>query len=760
MTTPTTDTSKLRREHLDRTAYVYVRQSTMKQVDNNLESKRMQYNLATWATTLGWPAERIVVVDEDQGKSSAMADARVGFERLASAVGRSEVGIVLSLEVSRLARNSPEWHHLMYLCRWTNTLMADQHGIYDLALSSDRMVLGIRGQFAEMELDTSIHRMVEARWNKARRGEFLTYTPAGYDIDDLGQIVMTSDESIQHAIRTVFAKFDELGTARQVFVWWRDQKMQFPVRRVQLPGHPVVWGAPLYPMVLSVLRHPIYAGVYAFGRSQTVHEIDPDDSRKLKVRTHRVRRDEWPVLIKDHHPGYISFEKYGDNRQRMRSNEVMGREGDETKAGPAREGRALLQGLARCGQCGRRMIVSYGGRRGSDKTTRTLQYRCFGARSVLGGKECQNVGGKQIEKVVVQAFLEATAPAGVDAAVLAEDMVRQQRDGTERTWQLQIEKAAYEAQRAERQYHAAEPENRLVARELERRWNERLSALDVVRSHATSALDGNRLLSAQEIERAKRLGKDLDAVWHAEKTTYRDRKRLLRCAVEDVQLRTEDKRYSIRIVWKGGLATEHEAVRFMAGQWNVTPEDTVDLVRKLAAEFDDAQIARILHKQRRRSGPGNPFTKASVAHLRRQHEIPVCATKIARDPKEGPFNADEAAIELGVAVVTIHRWLREGVLPGRQMTPGAPWRITLTDEVRRRLSGGDAPSGWVGLTEAARRLGLGKANVAHQVKQGKIPAVRVKVGKRTCWRIDVSSVKDRRQPDMFDQMRTDDSKET
>ena len=759
MSTPTPDTSKIRGEQLDRTAYIYVRQSTMKQVENNLESKRRQYDLASWAADLGWPAERIIVIDEDQGKSSALADARMGFERLASAVGRSEVGIVLSLEVSRLARNSPEWHHLMYLCRWTNTLMADEHGVYDLALSSDRMVLGIRGQFAEMELDTSIHRMVEARWNKARRGEFLTYTPAGYDIDDLGQIVMSGDESIQNAIRMVFTKFDELGTVRQVFVWWREEKMQFPVRRVQLPGHPVVWVAPLYPMMLRVLQHPIYAGVYAFGRSQTIHDIDTNDARKLKVRTRRVGREEWPVLIKDHHAAYISFEKYGENRQRIRSNEVMGRHGDETKAGPAREGRALLQGLARCGQCGRRMIVSYGGRRGSDKATRTLQYRCFGARSALGGKECQLVGGKQIEKVVVQAFLEATAPAGVEAALLAEDVVRQQRDATERNWQLQIEKAAYEAQRAERQYHAAEPENRLVARELERKWNERLSALDVARSQATAALAGQRLLSTQEIERANRLGKDLEALWQAEAITCRDRKRLLRCAMDEVQLRTEDKRYSIRIVWKGGLATDHEATRFVPGQWNVTPDDTVDLVRKLAAEFDDAQVARILHKQRRRTGSGTPFTKASVAHLRRQHEIPACARKIARHPKEGPFNADEAAIELGVAVVTIHRWLRESVLPGRQMTPGAPWQITLTEDVRRRLSGGEAPSGWVGLTEAAKRLGLGKATVAHRVNEGKIPAVRAKVGKRTCWRIDVSSASGGRQPDMFDQMRTEDSEE-
>jgi DNA invertase Pin-like site-specific DNA recombinase len=753
MSTPTTDRSpKICREHLNRMAYIYVRQSTMWQVEHNIESRRRQYSLTGWATELGWPAEHVIMIDEDQGRSSAIADTRAGFERLASAVGRGEVGIVLSLEVSRLARNSPEWHHLMYLCRWTNTLMADEHGVYDLTLSTDRMVLGFRGQFAEMELDTSIHRMVEARWNKAKRGEFLTYTPAGYDIDEMGQIVMTNDEAIQHAIRLVLSKFDELGTARQVFIWWRDEKMLFPVRRVQLPGHPVVWVAPLYRMVLAVLRHPIYAGVYAFGRSQTIHEIDPGDPRKLKVRTRRAYRDEWPVLIKGHHPGYISFEKYEQNRQRILGNEVMGRQSRETKGGPAREGRALLQGLVRCGQCGRRMMVNYGGSRGSDKTTRTLQYRCMGARLTVGGKDCQIVGGKQIDKAVVQAFLEATGPAGVEAALRAEDEVRQQQEAIERHWQLQIEKATYEAQRAERQYNGTEPENRLVARELERRWNERLNALEAVRSQAKAAQEGCRPFTAEERERIRRLGNDLDAVWHAETTTNRDRKRLLRCAVEEVQLRTEENRYSIRVLWKGGLVTDHQAVRFAVGRWCVTPEDTVDLVRKLACEFDDAQIARILNKQGRRSGPGNPFTKANVAHLRRQHEIPACTRTPVRDPKDGPFNADEAAVELGVAAVTVHRWLREGVLPGRQATPGAPWRITLTEDVRRRLSGGEAPSNWVGLTEAAKRLGLSKANVAHRVKAGKLRAVRANVGKRSCWRIDVSSADCGRQSDLFNQM--------
>ena len=297
--------SKVSAEHFARAAYLYVRQSCSYQVEHHLESKRRQYDLAKWATELGWSQAQIVVVDEDQGKSGASAHARPGFARLVTAVGRGEVGIVMSLEASRLARNSPDWANLMYMCRYTGTLIADEHGIYDPASGTDRMVLGVRGQMSEMELDTSIHRMVEARWNKARRGEYLIHPPAGFDIDDLEQVVLASDESVVSAIRLVFSKFDELQSARRIFSWWRDQGLKFPVRRVGLRSNPIVWLPPAYRHFLSVLHNPIYAGAYAFGRHKTVRDLDPEDPRKVRVR--RVLQKEWPVLIKDHHAGYISI---------------------------------------------------------------------------------------------------------------------------------------------------------------------------------------------------------------------------------------------------------------------------------------------------------------------------------------------------------------------------------------------------------------------------------------------------------------------
>jgi DNA invertase Pin-like site-specific DNA recombinase len=752
---------KISAEHLQRNAYVYVRQSSSWQVENNLESQRRQYRFADWATELGWSATQVVVLDEDQAKSGALAGTRSGCGKLVTAVAGEQVGIVLSLELSRLARNSPDWHQLLYLCRWTNTLLGDEHGIYNPADTNDRLLLGMRGQFNEIELETSIHRMVEARWCKAERGEYLTIPVAGYDIDDLGQMVMTSDTSVANAIHTVFEKFDELGSGRQVFVWWRDNQMKFPVRRMYPRGHPVVWAAPRYKMILDVLNHPVYAGVYVFGRSKTVCEIDPQDPRQIAVKKRRAREEHPRVLIRDHHQAYISYEKYLQNRERIRGNVQMKPSDGEARSGPAREGAALLQGLVRCGRCGRRMHVSYGGGRPSPKVKRILQYRCGRMRTDQAGQDCQLVGRRQIEKLVVDAFLEVIGPAGVEAALRAQEQIERERESVARHWGLQVEKAEYEAERAARQYDAAEPENRVVVRELERRWNQRLEELEAVRAQAEAARHKQRPLSEQELRRTRQLAHDLGAVWEAESTTDRDRKRLLRCIIEEVQVRGEEKSYEVRIVWKGGAMTELSCMRHRRGdhQWNRTPEETVELVTKLIEEFDDAQIARILNKQGRRTGAGVPFTKAGVIRLRFNHGIAAPQRQQASDPREGPFTADQAAAELGVAMCTIHRWLREGVLPGRQTTPGAPWRIVLTDELRRRLTGGDAPAGWVGLNEAARRLGLSQSQVAHLVNRAELPAVRTTVGKRTCWKIDVSQATCGRQDDLFDQMRNGKTKE-
>lgn len=738
--------AKIEAHHLERAAYVYVRQSSPRQVLEHVESGRRQYERVEWAVAAGWSRERIVVIDEDQGRSGATAKVRPGFARLVAAVAQGEVGIVIALEVSRLSRNSPDWHHLLYLCRFTETLIADEHMVYDPDCSSDRLLLGIRGQMGELELETSIERMVAARWNKAERGELFTIPPAGYDLDERGQWVMSSDAAVVHALNTVFEQFDALGSARQVFYWWKEQGLKYPVRRLHARQHPVLWLEPTDRRILRTLHNPIYAGAYVFGKSQTVRRLDAEGT----ARVHQQRRepDQWPVLIRDHHPAYITFERYEANQQRLWGNVVMRHEDEAESQGPAREGAALLQGLVMCGHCGRRMGLSYGGQRRG----RVYQYRCSRARAQHGGPDCQIIGGKRIDQTVVEVFLEATGPCAREAARLANEHACEEGEALRLYWAHQIEKARYAAQRAERQYLAVEPENRVVARELERRWEVALQELGRVQRESEQAYDHPALLSAEELENVHLLGLELREVWEAETTEHRDRKRLLRTLIEEVQLRTEEEHYAVRIVWKGGATTEREVVRGPAGWAHRTPEDTVELVRKLAPEFDDAQIARILNKQGRRSGRGIAFTTAAVTSLRGKNRIPKCAQPLVSDPRHGPFNAEEAACELGVTMSTVHRWLRDGILAGEQLTPGAPWRIALSEEVRERLNGGEAPQGWIGLTEAARRLGVSKSQVAYWVKSGKLAAVRVTVGKRLCWRIDVDSATCGKQVDIFDQM--------
>ena len=332
-----------------------------------------------------------------------------------------------------------------------------------------------------------------------------------------------------------------------------------------------------------------------------------------------------------------------------------------------------------------------------------------------------------------------------------QEQSQQKGEDVERMWRLQIEKAEYEAQRAERQYDAVEPENRVVARELERRWNARMEELEIVRAKARDARARQPALTAGELAMARALGSDLQAVWTAPTTEARDRKRLLRALIEEVQIRTDAKRHMVRIVWKGGATTDREIVRLRGGQLKATSEDIIDLVRKLALDLDDAQIARTLNRQGRRSGLGRPFTATAVHSLRAKNHIPGHSHRVAKDPDEGPFTAEEAATQLGVAHTTVVQWLHDGLLAGEQLTPGAPWKIVLSEATRRRLTGGDAPPGWVTLTTAAQRLGMSKSHVAYLVKTGKLPAMRTKVGKRPCWKIDISSAERGPQADLFEQ---------
>jgi DNA invertase Pin-like site-specific DNA recombinase len=719
--------SKIERQHLQRRAYVYVRQSTMAQVERNAESRERQYGLVERAVALGWSAAEVVVVDEDQGRSAKSADGRDGFQRLVAEIGLGRVGIVLGIEVSRLARRNADWYGLLDLCALTDTLIADSDGIYHPGLHNDRLVLGLKGTMSEAELHVLRARLRGGSLHKAAKGELRLPLPAGLEYDESGRVRITPDEAVADAIATVFCYFDELASARQVMLRLIEEDRRLP--RKAGGERQVRWAAPTYKAVHEVLTNPVYAGAYAYGRKQTERRVEDGAVRE---RQRRAPREEWHVCIPDHHPGYISFERYLANQDRLRANWRPPRgEG----GGAAREGRALLQGLIRCGRCGRRMQVGYSGK------TLVPNYSCVRGNQLYGSERCQSVGGRRIEQVVVDAVFEALRPAAIEATLRAIEHANTGHQALLRSAELELERAQIHAERARRQFDACEPENRLVARTLEREWEQRLvEARRAERALAELAARRPDPLTDEEIAWCRQAGADLRQVFHAPTTSDRERKQLLRAILTDVVVTvdrdSEQHAAALRVVWEGGAVTEHSVALPRTGRHTrCTDQDTIALVRRLAEHYPDKQIAAILARQGRRTGAGNPFTAHRVAGLRAHHNIPAGPVRaVAQDGEV--VTVAKAAGELGVSTATVHRWLREGFITGEQITPGAPWQIPLTDELRARVRE-QAPDGWLPLAAAAEALGVARQTVLHKVQRGELAAVYVHRGKRKGLRIQV-----------------------
>jgi Recombinase/Helix-turn-helix domain/Resolvase, N terminal domain len=647
-----------------------------------------------------------------------------------SEVALGRVGIVLAIEASRLARNNADWQRLVWFCSLTETLLGDQDGLYDPSRLDDRMVLGLKGTISELEWHTIRKRLLEARVNKARRGELKGVVPAGFEWCHGSRLEITPDRQVADALRLVFDKFDDLGSARQVALWLREQAVKLPRREMDKPGGGIRWIEATSHAVYQILRHPIYAGAYVDGRRQTVRRIELDGS--VRTRDRERGRGDWMILIRDHHAGLIDWQRFERIQRRLAENRTK-----PIEPGPVREGGALLQGLAYCGLCGRRMGVAYCG-----TGRRFGQFLCKRSVEQRGSEFfCQTLGGRRVEQAVVELFLEAVAPAGVEVALKALAALQQEQEETTRYWRQSVDRAVYEAELACERYESVDAANRLVAAELERRWNEALAHVDEVRVEAEKRL-ASLMRELSEIERAqvRRMSEDVKKFWPAAATTPRDRKRLLRAVIERVVLTALDHSIKVAVEWKGGEVSEIEVSRRRRGEpvlW--TDTELVDLVRRLAVEdgLDDTQIARVLIRQGLRTATGLTFTKLRVQSVRQQYNI--ARSSGMRESGEPLYTAEEAARELDVSSQTIHHWLRSGLLRGKQAAAGAPWRIALDEETCHRLAGRDAPEGWVGLEEAARRLGVCKQSVANWVNAGKLQAVRVALGRRWGWRIRVES---------------------
>jgi DNA invertase Pin-like site-specific DNA recombinase len=615
--------SKIESQHLQRRAYVYVRQSTMAQVERNVESRERQYELVDRAVALGWRAPDVVVVDEDQGRSGKSTAGRDGFQGLVVDVGLGRVGIVLGIEVSRLARNNASWYQLLDLCALTDTLIADSDGIYHPGLHNDRLVLGLKGTMSEAELHVLKARLRGGSLHKAGKGELRLPLPAGLEYDETGPIRITADEAVADAIKTVFSYFDQLQSARQVMLRLQAQERKLPRRGTS--DRQVRWATASYKAIHDILTNPVFAGAYSYGRKQTKHRVSDG---VVSEHQRRAPREEWHVCIPEHHPGYITFERYLANQERLRANWRAPRgEG----GGAAREGRALLQGLIRCGRCGRRMQVGYSGK------TLVPNYSCVRGNQLYGTKRCQSVGGRRIEQVVLASVFEALAPAGIEATLRALQHINDEHHARVRSAELELERAQIHAERARRQFDGCEPENRLVARTLEREWEQRLTDVRAAeRTVAEVAAKRPDPLTDQEIAWCRRAGADLRKVFDAPTTTDRERKQLLRAILTDVVVtvdrESEQHTADLRVVWDGGQVTEHNVPLLRTGSHTrCTDQDTIALVRQLAERYPDKQIAAILSRQGRRTGAGNQFTAHNVHGLRSYHKIPACPVRAASD---------------------------------------------------------------------------------------------------------------------------------
>jgi DNA invertase Pin-like site-specific DNA recombinase len=654
---------KITSDHLGRGAIVYVRQSTMGQVAENTESQRRQYALAESARTIGFAS--VTVIDDDLGRSGSGLMERPGFQKLVASVCAGSVGAVFCIEASRLARNGRDWHHLIDLCALVGTLVVDPDGIYDPRLVNDRLLLGLKGTMSEYELSLLRQRGLAARDSKARRGELRFALPPGYCWNEIGQIEMDPDERIVDAIRLVFAKFHEFGSARQVLLWAQDARLKLPVMRRNVSVCKIEWRPAAYHTVLKILRHPLYAGAYVFGR--TGQRTQVVDGRAKKTTGHSKPMTAWNVLLRDHHPGYISWEQFEANQQLILENAHMKR---RTARKSARGGRALLTGLVRCGRCGRTMRVFYGMRSGH-----AHRYHCRGDDSHVGGWLCIGIGGVRVDRAVAAQIVEAVSAHAIEAAIQAANQSAKVDSDIRQALCRELEEARYEASLAARRYEVVDPTKRLVARELESRWNvalERVADLEerIARHDIAAALRPKVDREALMV-----LARDLPSAWNAPGTDMRTKQRIAHILIHEVLIDLDDATHEavVTIHWSGGRHTELRVPRVRCGRY---PEDRhpspVEVIRKLGGRWPDREVAVTMNRMRCKPADGKAWTTVRVRELRER--LGIAPFDPAAERVE-TISVDETANRLGVCVGSVQRLIRDGVLPATQLLPSAPWQV-------------------------------------------------------------------------------------
>ncbi len=637
--------------HLSRLACLYVRQSTLQQVVENTESTARQYALRERARALGWPDERILVIDQDLGQSGASTADRLGFQRLVAQVGLGQVGLVLGLEVSRLARNSSDWHQLLEICALTRTLILDEEGLYDPATFNDRLLLGLKGTLSEAELFVLRARLQGGILNKARRGALKLTLPIGFCYTESDRIVLDSDLQVQSTIQEVFRSFAHTGSAFATVRHFRQQHLLFP-RRIRRGPHTgeLTWAEIEHHDVLRLLHHPAYAGAFVYGRTRVTRTADG------KVHIEDLPRTEWFALVKDAHVGYITWEEYERNEAQL---VVNSQAYAPQRFSPPREGPALLQGLIICGTCGERMTVRYHQRRGQRIVP---DYLCQSKSIEQGRTPCQRLPGSDLDRAIGALLVERVTPEVLALTIAVQDELVQRAEEAQRLRHLHVERAQYEADLAQRRYLKVDPDNRLVASVLEAEWNAKLRGLEEARAIEEQYKQSDQhQLSAQERAEIDGVPARFRQFWNDPKTTARQRKRAVRLLVEDVTVHKTDQIVA-HIRFKGGATqTITVALPLPLAQSRLTPPETLAAMDRLLNEYTDAEVAEQLNQQGFRTFEGLPFQSTHVYQLRRHHGLPDRATRLRT---QGLLSADELAEAYGVTAQTIWRWYRQGRIVG------------------------------------------------------------------------------------------------
>ena len=665
--------SKIADRHLSRDACVYIRQSTMGQVRLNQESTERQYNLATKARSLGWSPEQIRILDRDLGQSGSQSTHREDFKTLVSSVAMGQVGAIFSLEASRLARSNQDWHRLLELCAITGTLVIDADGCYDPAEFNDGLVLGMKGTFAQAELHIIRARLHGGKLNKAQKGALRFALPVGLVFDD-DRIALDPDQEVQGAVQTVFELFTQEGSAYAVVRRFHDLDLRFPRRSYggAWDGK-LVWGRLTHSRVLGLLRNPSYAGVYVFGRFQCHKQIG--QSGEIQTKTRLMPEPEWRVVIRDHHPGYITWDQFLANRRRLAANRTNG----EILAGPAREGLCLLQGLLLCGACGRRLGARYTGNGGLYPI-----YQCnWKHREALAPRSCLTLPSAPLDSAIGARLIAVVTPLTIELALAALTHLEERDQAIAAQWRRRIERARYDVDLAERRYEAVDPANRLIAATLEQRWNEAMQRLDDLEAElAKFERQTLRTVTAEQKQQILQLGRDFPRLWNAKTTSARDRKRMLRLLIKDVTVAKGPgpKQLQLHIRWQGG-ATETVHLRLPPNRADAVryPPSFLDDIRALAHHHDNHEIAALLAREGKRSSTGKPFTPSMISWIRYKHCIP------GPPVPPGTLTVRQVRQRYGVSMWVVYYWIDRGLLPAQRRKPGSPYAITLTDTVDEKL---------------------------------------------------------------------------